>query len=101
MGSSVRRKWWFSRGILGLFRHPQPVILLPPVTAKRDALMLEAFRHYAAATERARIEDWPDDAWRVWRYRRASIARLLEREGMMREVAEAFERVKKSQTSQP
>jgi hypothetical protein len=58
--------------------------------ADRDAHLLRAFRLYAAAAERARIEDWPDDAWRSWRYRRASLARLLAREGMMRQVAEAY-----------
>ncbi len=51
---------------------------------------LEAFRYYAAAAERSRIEDWPDEAWRTWRYRRASLARLLAREGMMQEVADAY-----------
>src|SRR5258708_17774332 len=33
MDSSVRRKRWFSRRILGLFRQRHPVILLPPVPA--------------------------------------------------------------------
>ena len=62
-------------------------------TAKRKALWLRAFRYYAAAAERARGEEWPDDAWRNWRYRRASLARLLAREGMELEVAEAYESV--------
>lgn len=57
------------------------------------AQLLEAFKLYAAAAERAHEEDWPDDAWKHWRYRRASLARLLAREGMMRQVAEAFEAV--------
>jgi hypothetical protein len=51
--------------------------------------MLESFKKYAAATEFARREDWPDDAWRNWRYRRASLARLLAREGMMHQSADA------------
>ena len=50
---------------------------------KRDALLLKAFASYAAAAERAQVEDWPDDTWRNWRYRRATLARLLAREGMM------------------
>jgi WD40 repeat protein/serine/threonine protein kinase len=58
-------------------------------TAKKHALMLESFKKYAAATEFARREDWPDDAWRNWRYRRASLARLLAREGMMHQSADA------------
>jgi TPR repeat protein len=57
---------------------------------KRNALLLEAFRSYAAAAERAHDQDWPDDAWRSWRYRRATLARLLAREGMMQQVAEAY-----------
>jgi TPR repeat protein len=61
---------------------------------KSNALLLQAFRFYAAAAEQAHDEDWPDDAWRHWRYRRASLARLLAREGMMREVAEVFEDVR-------
>jgi len=61
--------------------------------AKRKALWLSSFKYYAAAAERARVEDWPDDAWRNWRYRRASLARLLARDGMELEVAEAYESV--------
>ncbi len=57
---------------------------------KRDALLLNAFQYYAAAAERAHDEDWPDDAWQNWRYRRATLARLLAREGMMRQVADAY-----------
>jgi hypothetical protein len=53
---------------------------------KARALLLSAFRFYAAAAERARDEDWPDEAWRHWRYRRATLARLLAREGMMGQV---------------
>jgi WD40 repeat protein len=51
---------------------------------------LGAFKYYAAATERARREDWPDAAWRNWRYRRASLARLLARAGMMQQAADAY-----------
>jgi hypothetical protein len=61
--------------------------------ADSTALSLEAFRYYAAAAERARSEDWPDEAWRNWRYRRASLARLLARAGMMPQVADAYESV--------
>jgi WD40 repeat protein/TPR repeat protein len=59
--------------------------------AKRTTFWLGSFKYYAAAAERARIEDWPDDAWRNWRYRRATLARLLGREGMEGEVADAYE----------
>jgi WD40 repeat protein len=63
--------------------------------AKRNGYRLESFRHYAAAAERARIEDWPDEAYRNWRYQRASLARLLASEGMMREIADAYDDVRK------
>jgi eukaryotic-like serine/threonine-protein kinase len=62
---------------------------------KRLADDLKAFEYYAAASERARIEDWPDDAWSVWRYRRASLARLLASEGLMRDVANRYADVRK------
>jgi TPR repeat protein len=58
---------------------------------KRNALRLRAFRFYAAASERAHDEDWPDDAWKHWRYRRATLARLLAREGSMLQVANAYQ----------
>jgi WD40 repeat protein/tRNA A-37 threonylcarbamoyl transferase component Bud32 len=62
---------------------------------RTNSRLLEAFKYYAAAADRARREDWPDDAWRIWRYRRASLARLLAREGMMREVADAYDGVRR------
>jgi WD40 repeat protein len=68
-------------------------------TAARNTHLLRAFRYYTAAAERARVEDWPDEAWRVWRYRRASIARLLERAGMMQEVAATYDAVRKQYAS--
>jgi TPR repeat protein len=65
-----------------------------PDPAKRNAYRLDSFRHYAAAAERARIEDWPDEAYRTWRYQRASLARLLANEGMMQDVADAYDEVR-------
>jgi len=66
-----------------------------PDPTRRILHLLEAFKYYAAAAERARTEDWPDDAWRNWRYRRASLARLLAREGMMEEVAAVYQGVRR------
>jgi len=57
---------------------------------KANALLLRAFRFYAAAAERAHDENWPDEVWRNWRYRRATLARLLARDGMMEQVAAAY-----------
>jgi TPR repeat protein len=66
----------------------------PTDATQRNLHLLASFHFYAAAAERARMEDWPDDAWRDWRYRRASQARLLALAGMMREVAQEYTRVR-------
>jgi WD40 repeat protein/serine/threonine protein kinase len=62
--------------------------------SKQNALLLQAFRYYAAAAERAKDQDWPDDAWRHWRYRRATLARLLAREGLMQQVADTYSSIR-------
>ncbi|MBS0418131.1 MAG: hypothetical protein JSR66_10490 [Proteobacteria bacterium] len=67
---------------------------------RRDYL-IASFKYYAAAAERARSEDWPDDIWVSWRYRRASLARILEREGMMQQVSDAFAAVRKKYEHPP
>jgi TPR repeat protein len=56
----------------------------------RNARLLKAFTFYAAAVARARIENWPVDVWQHWRYRCASLARVLANEGLMQEVATAY-----------
>lgn len=66
---------------------------------ERNALWLHSFRYYASAAERARLEDWPEEAWRDWRYRRASIARLLAREKMTGQVAAEFDAVRRQYAS--
>jgi WD40 repeat protein/serine/threonine protein kinase len=66
--------------------------------SKRNELLLQAFSRYAVAAGRAYDENWPDDAWRYWRYRRASLARLLASEGMMQQVADAYSRVLEQRT---
>jgi WD40 repeat protein len=69
---------------------------------KSRALLLNAFSDYAAAAERAHDEDWPeDDSRRDWRYHRATLARLLAREGMMPQVAAAYQQVRNNSTPQP
>jgi WD40 repeat protein/TPR repeat protein len=57
---------------------------------KKNSLLLRSFRFYAAAAERASDEAWPDEVWRQWRYRRATLARVLARRGMMQQVVEAL-----------
>jgi len=64
-----------------------------PSSPRQDALLLMAFEHYAAAAARAQAEGWPDEAWRDWRHRRASLARLLARYGMMQQLADIYRRV--------
>jgi eukaryotic-like serine/threonine-protein kinase len=59
-------------------------------SAQRNRHLLESFRLFALAAAQAERESWPDDLWREWRHRRASIARLLAREGMMEDVARIF-----------
>jgi TPR repeat protein len=63
--------------------------------------LLAAFSLYAAAAERAHYEDWPEDAWRNWRYRRATLARLLAREDRMSEVAQLYDRVHHQPVARP
>ena len=56
---------------------------------ERQRHQLAAFKFYAAAADRARRGGWPDGAWRNWRLRRASLARLLAFQGAMPDVAAA------------
>ena len=58
--------------------------------ATRREKLLAAFVRYAEAADRAAASDWPDELWRGWRYRRASLARVLANEGMMQNVARAY-----------
>jgi eukaryotic-like serine/threonine-protein kinase len=59
-------------------------------SSKRNALLLQAFKLYAAAAMSAKEEAWPDEVWKHWRYRRASLARVLAHDGMMQEVADTY-----------
>jgi WD40 repeat protein/serine/threonine protein kinase len=94
----VVRAWlWYSKAAdagepnaLARFGARAEAAALGAGPADRNALWLESFKYYAAATLRARGEDWPDGAWRDWRYRRATLARLLAREGSMQAVADAY-----------
>jgi hypothetical protein len=68
--------------------------------SRRNALLLQAFSRYAAAAEYAHKDEWPDDAWKNWRYRRATLARLLAREGLMQQVADAYSTVLEQRLSE-
>ena len=97
------RAWgWYQRAAdagdpnaLGRFAEREADLAYTSTDAEQRKLhLLASFHLYAAAAERARMEDWPDDAWRDWRYRRASLARGLAQAGMMQEVAEEYARVR-------
>ncbi|HLJ38658.1 MAG TPA: hypothetical protein VKT54_09655, partial [Steroidobacteraceae bacterium] len=66
------------------------VAAVAPDVRDRDAALLEAFKDYAAAADLASRAGWGEDHWREWRYGRASLARVLSREGMMQQVADAY-----------
>lgn len=61
--------------------------------SERTACLLRAFGYFAAADARAERAGWPDNASMPLRYRRASLARVLARAGMMPQVAQTYERV--------
>jgi TPR repeat protein len=97
------RAWgWYQRAAdagdpnaLGRFAKREDDLAYASIDAgQRQLHWLASFHFYAAAAERARMEDWPDDAWRDWRYRRASLARVMALAGMMQEVAEEYARVR-------
>ena len=91
---------WYQRGLsaaepnaLARFGERDAALALSQgLASSRSAHLMESFKYYAAAAERARSEDWPDDAWVSWRYRRASLARILARAGMMQQVGDAYVR---------
>jgi len=96
---SADEAWmWYQRGAdvgepnaLARFAQREEIAALAASdSSRRNAQLLQAFRLYAAAAQKAQEEGWPDDAWRHWRYRRGSLARLLAHDGMMRQVAETY-----------
>jgi hypothetical protein len=68
--------------------------------SQRNTYLLEAFRLFALAATQAEGEHWPDDSYRQWRHRRASLARLLARAGLMQDVADTFAAVVARKTPQ-
>jgi eukaryotic-like serine/threonine-protein kinase len=79
----------------------EQMALAEPDSSRSNAEFLRAFSLYAAAAEHAREEDWPDDAWSDWRFRRASLARLLAQEGMMQPVADAYAAILDKRNAHP
>jgi WD40 repeat protein/serine/threonine protein kinase len=102
--ADTKRAWeWYQRAadagepnaLARFAAREENAALLTQNPAEKRAHWNAAFKYYAAATERARREDWPDGVWRNWRYHRATLARLLAREGMMQQVADAYTAVHK------
>jgi len=100
--SNASNAWlWYEKGadsgepnaLARLAERYETDALVQTEPSKRNAQLLQAFTHYAAAAARAHDEAWPDEVWKRWRYRRASLARVLAREGMMQQVADAYTRV--------
>lgn len=71
-------------------RRSEERAVVETVPERRFAELLEAFSLYARAATIAEADAWPDDAWRHWRYRRSTLARVLARDGLMQEVAIAY-----------
>jgi WD40 repeat protein/TPR repeat protein len=99
LAPDLSRAWlWYQKGAnarepnaLSRFAQRDEAKALAESSAQStDALLLQAFRYYTIAVERARDQGWPDDVWKNWRYRRATLARLLALEGMMQQVADAY-----------
>jgi TPR repeat protein len=96
---SARASLWYQRGAaagdpdsLGyLGDREEETAYREPAAVDRRAHLLAAFRYDTAAAERARREDWPDGAWKSWRYRRASLARRLAHEGLTKQVAAIYD----------
>ncbi len=99
----ISRAWsWYQKGAdagepnaLGRFaERAETAAMTETHPQKTNADLLDAFRYYAAAAMHAHDEDWPDETWRHWRYRRATLARLLAQEGLMPQVAAAYDAVR-------
>jgi WD40 repeat protein/TPR repeat protein len=95
----LRQAWsWYQKGadagepnaLARLAERDEKNALAQTDLSKGNAAFLHAFALYAAAAEFAHDQDWPDDAWKHWRYRRASLARVLAQQGMMQQVADAY-----------
>jgi tetratricopeptide (TPR) repeat protein len=95
----ISKAWsWYRKGadagepnaLARLAERDERDALAQPDPARSNEQLLKALSHFAEAAERAREEDWPDEAWKYWRYRRATLARLLGNVGMMQQAADAY-----------
>jgi WD40 repeat protein len=98
-GGDPELSWsWYQRGAargepdaLGrLALQAEQQALATASAATRRELLLKAFTSYAKAARQAEEAGWPEERWQFWRYRLATLARLLSDEGMMDEVAARY-----------
>jgi hypothetical protein len=93
--------YWYQKGadigepnsVARFAERDEKIALAERSSPKKNSLLLRAFTRFAAAAKLAHDENWPADAWKFWRYRRATLARVLAREGMMPQVADAYKTV--------
>jgi hypothetical protein len=99
METDPARAWqWYRRGaeagephaLARFAERDQLSVATEDSPKKRNVLLLHAFALYAIASERARVESWPNAVSQVWRYRRASLARMLAHEGRTSDVAAQY-----------
>jgi WD40 repeat protein/serine/threonine protein kinase len=99
-GSNAPQAWiWFQRGrdagepnaLARFAERAENNAAAERDLSKRNEQLVQAFSLYATAAQRARDEAWPDDVQSHWRYRRASLARVLAQEGLMQRVADAYQ----------
>jgi len=60
-------------------------------------LLLQAFKLYALAEMHARSQQWPDRVSKTWRYRRSTLARVLDFDGHLQQVADVYDGLLRSQ----
>jgi WD40 repeat protein len=98
-GSDMAKAWlWYEQGasrrephaLARLALRDETTALSESSETKRSALFLQAFKGYTVASVESEAKGWPDDARKHWRYRRATLARLLAHNDLMEEVARAY-----------
>lgn len=100
---AARAQVWYARGadakepnaLAHLGEREEEIAAADRNSSDERVHLIAAFRYYATAAERARREDWPVEAWKNWRYHRASLARRLARAGLMKQVADAYDAVRR------
>ncbi len=95
---SAKAQHWLKLGVdslepeaLGRFaEQTEAAAALAVAQSEKHHLLLKALASYTLASEQARLQAWPDAVYKAWRYRRATLARVLAKEGLLREVVETY-----------